>query len=259
MTDIEIEDIPYEEETEEFEEENERMPYSLVTRTSKHWQSNLSGELNKQHTECIFETENRFGFPEIESTPDFEPEELIAFIHSKHQKKPDKNKTVHFFLDDYKIECIWSKTNRYIKLLQFYNGVLTPTFSIYSNQPYALNIYNIYRSRWCAKYFKEIHGMKILIDARWGDEKSFEFAFSGITKHTPVILNTVGTKMLDNRQLFIAGFEEMMRQLEPNKLFVYGEYRPVEFEKYFDSVKYYNSFWAQRRAAMHQIYEEEDV
>lgn len=74
------------------------------------------------------------------------------------------------------------------------------------------------------------------------------YCFSGIEKYTPVILNTVGTKLRANRQMFIDGFYEMLKRIEPSKLYVYGEYMPVKFDGYFDKVTYFDSFWAKQRA-----------
>jgi hypothetical protein len=153
---------------------------------------------------------------------------------------------VHFFLDDYKFEQIWTNPRKYIELFQYYEGVIAPTFSVWDNQPYALNVFNMYRSRWLTRFFQSC-GIPVLVDARWAGEKTYDFCFSGIEKNSPVILNTVGTKMVENRKLFVSGFEQMLRVIEPSKLFVYGEYMPVKFEQYFDEVKYYPSFWAEKR------------
>ena len=60
-------------------------------------------------------------------------------------------------------------------------------------------------------------------------------------------MNTVGTKYLDNRKMFVDGFEEMLRRIEPSKLYVYGEVMPVKFDSYFDEVVYFESFWKKQR------------
>ena len=220
--------------------------YSLVTKTQDSWKSQKSGELDKLNISCLFETDNKYGFPEVKTSENFEVEDLIPFNLCKNRHKEDLNKGVHFFLDDYKFEQIWTRPRDYIKLFQDYGNIVSPTFSIWSNQPYALNIFNMYRSRWCTRFFQEF-GINVLVDVRWSDEKSYDFAFSGIEKNTPVIVNTVGTKYLDNRKMFRDGFYEMLKVLEPNKLYVYGEYLPVDFNKYFDDVIYFESFWKKQR------------
>ena len=206
----------------------------------------MSGDLNKLNTNCLFETDNEYGFPEVSTSANFSCEDLIPFNTCKKRRAENMTKGVHFFLDDYKFERIWTKPTDYILLFQDYGNILSPTFSIWSNQPYALNLFNVYRSRWITRFFQE-YNINVLVDARWSDEKSYDYCFSGIRKNSPVIVNTVGTHQLENRRMFQRGFEEMLNRIEPSDLYVYGEYMPVEFEKYFDSVTYYESFWKKQR------------
>lgn len=51
-----------------------------------------------------------------------------------------------------------------------------------------------------------------------------------------------------NRKMFVDGFYAMLKAIEPSDLYVYGEYMPINFERYFDSVTYFDSFWAKQRA-----------
>lgn len=220
--------------------------YSLLTRTQENWKSQISSELDKLNTSILFETTDKFGFPIVSSSPDFECEDLLSFHLCKSMKIGNKDKAVQFFLDDYKFEQVWTRPNSFINTFKFYGNIVSPTFSIWSNQPYALSLFNMYRSRWCSRYYQEF-GINVLIDCRWSDEDSYEYAFSGIEKNSPVIVNTVGTKYLDNRKMFIKGFYEMLRVIEPSKLYVYGEYMPIQFDKYFDNVTYYESFWKKQR------------
>lgn len=222
------------------------MPYSLLTKTQNSWVSNKSGELNKLNTDYLFETDNKFGFPEVATSEEFFANDLIGFHLSKNPKEMSPSKAVHFFLDDYKFEQIWTRPTDFITLFQSYGGIVSPTFSIWDNQPYALSLFNMYRSRWCTRFFQE-HGVNVLVDVRWSDDRSYEYAFSGIQKHSPVIVNTVGTRYLENRKMFVTGFYEMLRTIEPSKLYVYGEYMPVDFDKYFDKVIYFESFWKKQR------------
>ena len=222
------------------------MPYALVTKSSENWKANKSGDLNKLNTNFLFETDNKYGLPVVTSD-DIDVEGLIPFHMCKKKLETDKNKAVHFFLDDYKFEPIWSSPQKYVSLLGHYDAMISPTFSIWDNQPYALNLFNIYRSRWIARYMQEM-GIKVLQDVRWATKDSYEYSFSGIAKNRPIILNTVGTRNLHNRNIFTDGFEEMLRVIEPSKLYVYGEYFPLKFEDYFEDVVYFESFGARRRA-----------
>lgn len=223
--------------------------YRLVTKTSEKWKRK-SGEMDKLNTSCLFETEDIYGFPEVETSENFRAEDLEGFHLAKNTSKYNKRNAVHFFLDDYKFEQIWTRPKDFVRLFsEEYAGIISPTFSIWSNQPFALNLFNMYRSRWIARYYQE-WGIPVLIDVRWSDEDSYSYCFNAIKKNSPVIVNTVGTFYLDNRKMFVKGFEEMLRKIEPRKLYVYGEHMPVQFDKYFDEVIYYESFWKKRRKEM---------
>ena len=220
--------------------------YSLVTKSQDNWRSKKSSELDKLNTSVLFETEDKFGFPEVESSPNFSCSDLLAFHMAKNTLVKNSDKAVHFFLEDYKFEQVWTRPRDFINTFMYYGNIISPTFSIWSNQPYALSVFNMYRSRWCTRFYQEF-GINVLVDCRWSDVNSYDYAFSGIKKHSPVIVNTVGTKYLENRKMFVNGFEEMLRRIEPSKLYVYGEYMPVHFDKYFDDVVYFESFWKKQR------------
>ena len=66
--------------------------------------------------------------------------------------------------------------------------------------------------------------------AGWSDEESFEYCFDGMPKNSLIAVSTVG--VMTNyyfEQNFKAGFEEMMRRLEPAQLLLYGK-KPSWFE-----------------------------
>ena len=219
--------------------------YSVVYKTSEKWK-NKSGEINKLNTDYLFETDNEYGFPVVSSSPGFVASDLLPFHLAKGQYKDDLDKAVHFFIDDYKFEQIWSTPFKYIPMFRNYGNIISPDFSVWSVQPYALNLFNMYRSRWCTRFYQEM-GVNVLVDVRWADKSTWDFCFSGIEKHTPVIINTVGTKLLMNRQMFVDGFFAMLKRIEPSDLYVYGEYMPIDFEGYFDTVTYFDSFWKKQR------------
>lgn len=223
-----------------------KLPYTLLTKTQDRWKANASGDLNKLNQNFLFETDNPYGFPVVQTSKGFSCKDLIPFNLCKNPTKSDLDKAVHFFLDDYKFEQIWTRPRDFIKLFQTYGNIVSPTFSVWTNQPYALNLFNLYRSRWCVRFFQEFD-INVLVDVRWADEDSYEICFSGIEKHTPVIINTVGTRYLENRKMFVDGFEAMLQAIEPSDLYVYGEYIPLKFERYFDSVTYFESFWKKQR------------
>lgn len=164
-------------------------------------------------------------------------------------KRARKQSVPHFFLNDYLFERVWNDPKKNLDFLFNFKAVLSPDFSQYTDMPRALNIYNHYRKMWVSAYW-QAHGLKVIPVAGWSDEESFEYCFDGMPKNSLIAVSTVG--VMTNyyfEQNFKAGFEEMMRRLEPAQLLLYGKkpswlevdipvlnYRP-DSTKRFDKLK----------------------
>lgn len=173
--------------------------------------------LNVQNVEKgFFSSSNSYGIPDLK--PDeFPIKELIPYRVDKN-----RNGTAHFFLDDYRFERCWKNADSQLAVLKRYDGVLSPDFSMYTNYPEAFQIWQVYRNRWCARYWQE-NGIKVIPTVSWSDESSYKYAFLGIPKHSVVAIGTVGVLNDKNAiTLFIQGFKEMLKQLEPKEILIYG-------------------------------------
>ena len=61
------------------------------------------------------------------------PNKLIVF--SKAIRSKDLNGFVHFFEDDVNFERVWKQPNKYLPILERFDGVITPDFSLYRDMP----------------------------------------------------------------------------------------------------------------------------
>ena len=77
--------------------------------------------------------------------------------------------------------------------------------------------------------------------AQWADESTWNFCFENIPHNYVLVVSTVETRRLDNRKLFVDGFDSMINTLAPRILLVYGEFKPFCFEGYVNEVHYYPS------------------
>lgn len=173
--------------------------------------------LNVQNVEKgFFSSSNPYDIPDLK--PDeFPIKELIPYRVDKN-----RNGTAHFFLDDYRFERCWKNADSQLAVLKQYDGVLSPDFSMYTNYPEAFQIWQVYRNRWCARYWQE-NGIKVIPTVSWSDESSYKYAFLGIPKHSVVAIGTVGVLNDKNAiTLFMQGFKEMLKQLEPKEILIYG-------------------------------------
>ncbi len=143
----------------------------------------------------------------------------ISFVGYDKLSEKEYDKIVHFFLDDYKFEVMWNNPEPRIDKLSKYKVVLTPQFSLFTEMPIGLKIYQTFKNRWCGAYFQS-KGIKTIPSLAWGDSDTYWFCFDGIEKRSVVAVSTIGVKT--EKDLFLAGYNEMLRKLQPSAIICYG-------------------------------------
>ena len=182
----------------------------------------------------FFKSTNKYGIPDIKKD-EFEVKELIPY-----RVDSNRNGTAHFFLDDYRFERCWRKPDSQIEELKKYDGVLSPDFSMYTNYPQAMQIWQVYRNRWCACYWQSL-GIKVIPTISWSDEQSFKYCFLGVQKGSTVAIGTVGVLNDEYaKTLFMQGFKEMLKQLEPKEILIYGN-KLSELEGY-KNIRWFDTY-----------------
>ena len=78
----------------------------------------------------------------------------------------------------------------------------------------------MFKSRWCGAYFQS-KGLKVIPSLVWGEADTFWFSFDGVDEGSVVAVSTVG--MRTEKQLFLAGYKEMLRRIKPNAIICYGD------------------------------------
>ncbi len=149
------------------------------------------------------------------------PKDLVSFNYVLSAKS-GFDRGVHFYIDDYQFERIWNAPHQYIEALSQFDCVLTPDFSLYTEMPVAMQMWNIYRSRLVGQIMQDA-GLKVIPTLSWCREVSFEFCFDGLEKGGTVSVSTIGVKQdKEATKLWIAGMDEAIRRLEPSHVVVYG-------------------------------------
>lgn len=165
-----------------------------------------------------FERSGTFEIPVIQKEKiDLENLTLIGY---DKLSSGNSDQVVHFFLDDYKFEVLWSNPEPRIEKLSAFKAVLSPQFSIYSEMPMAIQIHNTFRSRWCEAYLQS-KGIKVIPSVVWGEPDTFWFCFDGLEKNSIVAVSTIGVR--NEKELFMAGYREMLRRIEPSNIICYGK------------------------------------
>ncbi len=196
---------------------------------------------------------------QIPVIPKFQPKDddfddllLIGFDKTKSTGQRHLDRMVHFFLYDYRFEQVWKTPDVGLERLSRYRAVLSPDFSMYLEMAPVMQLYNVFRNRWCGAYWAS-KGIRVVPTVNWGDESTFDFCFDGIEKGSVVAVSTYMASAHDNRcdqkAWFMAGYNEMLRRIEPEKIICYhtpfpemqGDIIYVDYErsswKYMDDEK----------------------
>lgn len=140
---------------------------------------------------------------------------------------------IHFFIDDYQFERIWKTPFSYIEMLRKFDCVLTPDFSLYTDMPLALQVWNVYRSRLIGQVMQDM-GLDVIPTVSWGNEKTFNFCFDGLPEGGVMAVSTIGVKRRKEAgEIYRKGIAELIKHKSPEVLLVYGG----EFEADYGNAK----------------------
>ena len=196
-----------------------------------------------------FPGDGRWSIPKIpkfqEKPGDFDDLLLIGFDKANADDRKHNDRMVHFFLYDYRFERVWEKPDTVLDKLRPYRAVLSPDFSMYLEMAPVLQLYNVFRNRWCGAYWAS-QGLRVVPTVNWGDETTFDFCFEGIEKGSVVARSTYMASAHNNRcdqkEWFLTGYREMLQRIEPEKIICY--HTPFsEMEGNIVYVDYERSSW----------------
>ena len=168
-----------------------------------------------------FEGVGPYSIPELKPTQFIDTCEFISFNYASSTKDRE-NKGVHFFIDDYQFNRLWNNIDKYVDMLSQFKCVMTPDFSTYTDFPKAIQIYNHFRKHWVGAYLQE-YGVNIIPTISWSTQNSFEWCFEGEPEGGCVAVSSVGcTNSREKKKLFLEGYFEMVRRLQPTTIIFYG-------------------------------------
>ena len=136
--------------------------------------------------------EGPYDIPVIEALPEDVPlpESLVPF--DKRYQTKDHRQWVHCYLFDFRFRQVITDTQRHLGSIRPFDGFISPDPSLYRDMPVATQIANTYLNRAVGHYMQRM-GIPTIANVRWGDERSFPFAFAGAPHGAMVATNNHGS------------------------------------------------------------------
>lgn len=183
---------------------------------------------------AFYDIENTYGFPTVEKYDgDTQVKRWISFNLTRKYKMSvyRQDLGIHFFIDDYQFECLWEQPNKYIENFRKVGLLVAPDFSLYSDFPVAIQMYNKYRNHWLTKFYQD-RGIKVIPSLLWSDEESLNWALDGYEEGGIYCLPRIGVADVDEfNENFKMGVLETVRKLKPKKLMVFQKNsKPLDFD-----------------------------
>ncbi len=185
------------------------------------------------------------------------PKEIIPYSIFKTRKEYIRyNGGICFYEHDVKFADILKNPKEELENFKNLECVITPDCSLYRDMPLTAQIANVYRSR-AIGYYLQKNGIYVIPNIRWGDERSYtnkvfneKFAFLGIPKNSIVSIGTYGCiQSKESKKYFKEGLKEMIKELKPEVVLVYGSMPNIIFKDLKDETKFinYKDFISRRR------------
>lgn len=169
------------------------------------------------------------------------PKDIIPYEKiNKVDISGKKDIFVHFYMHDKSFRDFIVDTKKYLDIFSGYGGIISPDCSLYIDMPLCLQLANVYMNRAVGSYMQN-NGIKVIPNVRWGDERSFEFAFAGLETGGVYAISTHGCiKSKEEKIRFKKGLEEMIRVLKPKKILLHGDMPDLIFKEFLDDTYFIN-------------------
>lgn len=186
-----------------------------------------------------FNSIGKWGIPLVKKQNlDIADVSLIACSDTRaNDSENNKNKGVHFFVDDYRFSGIYNNPERSLKRYSQYAFLLTPDFSTYADMDLWRQLESVAKNRWVGAYWQS-KGKIVIPTISWSDARSFEFCFDGVELGSTVAVGMIGCKR--SHIGFMRGYNEMLERLQPERVIVFGTPFP-EMKGNITSVDYLSS------------------
>lgn len=157
--------------------------------------------------------------PAVQTTPT----DTIDFTESLSRRlKRHKHLNVNWYIDDEKFIRSYNAPDRYIDHLSCFESICGLDFSIDTQMPLVMQMWNKYRNM-ALDWYLTLQGIAVIPHVTVMPYKGREWLLDGIPKHSALSCSTIGKiRSKSAREEFCDGFKEMEERLQPKKVVMIG-------------------------------------
>ena len=145
---------------------------------------------------------------------------MWCYTKTKQNDEENKDKTIHFFTYDWLFDSVYEKPEIAMEKLDQYYALLTPEFSLYWDMPKALQIYSVFKNRWCGAYWQK-QGKLVIPSVCCAGENTYDFCFDGIEEGSVVAISTYCRE--EYKAQIMKSYNKMLEVIKPSAIICYGE------------------------------------
>lgn len=175
-----------------------------------------------------FETTGKYDFPKLlPSRFELSDKRLQMvgyndrYIFNRNASKALDAFIGHGFLEDYHLAPLFVHAHRNVEYIRMLSACIEPNFSVYTDWPLAINIYNTYRTRWVGRFWQTFD-IDVIPAPNWSDNESLDYVFDGIPQNQTVCVRVPVFATGQHMDNFITGYEEMLHVLKPRLILTRG-------------------------------------
>lgn len=171
------------------------------------------------------------------------PKKLVPFTARK--RISNDSVFLHCFIHDFQFSSLITQTNKHLKEISCFNGIICPDPTITIGGSKTINQAQVYFSRAVGFYLQK-NGIFAVPCVRWGDSSTYDYCFLGVPTNYIVAISTHGCIMPckennnELRNAFINGLPVMLQTLKPKYVIVYGRMPSEIFDKYKETTTFIN-------------------
>lgn len=182
-----------------------------------------------------------YGFPLLKPWSPRVVSKPLAFHEARayyRKRKTLKGYFVHFYINDAQFECVRKRPEAYLAMLKSADFIIAPDFSTYRNFPFPVLVKNAFDNLLLAAYFQR-EGCNVVANVIWARPTFYDLTFSGQPVGGTICISSNSLDLRDKKgiQLWLHGYREAIKRLNPSQVIRIGKVIPGEEEIFANPIR----------------------